>query len=359
VPDQKVTLRHTPDDTDFNLQWSLKSSTGVGDIRATEAWDITRGGKDVMGNEIVIAVVDGGVDIMHDDLTENIWSNREEIPDNGKDDDNNGYIDDINGWNAYNDTGKLPRDMHATHVAGIIGARGNNTKQISGVNQEIKIMSINGATGNTSTVLKAYNYVLTQKKIWLDSGGARGANVVATNSSFGVDNADCNSATYKPWNEIYELMGELGILSATATANNEVNVDTVGDVPTGCDSAALISVTSTNQLDKKEKRAGFGKRTIDLGAPGNEIMSTVPGQGINKLSGTSMATPHIAGAIGLMHSAANKAFNDYYRSSPKEASLALKHILLDNTDAIVDLKDKTVSGGRLNILKATQAISTF
>ncbi|MGE3973625.1 MAG: S8 family peptidase [Bdellovibrionales bacterium] len=360
VPDYEVSLRDMPNDPDFKLQWPLKNTvTPNADIKATEAWNYSKGGQDVSGSDIVVAVVDGGIDILHEDLRENIWVNKTEIAANGKDDDGNGYIDDVNGWNAFDDSGKLPRDAHATHVAGIVGARGNNQIQVCGVNHQVKIMSVVGASGKTSTVLKAYNYVLVQKKIWLESRGMKGANVVATNSSFGVDFADCKSNEYKPWNDIYNLMGNYGILSVAATINRNIDVDARGDVPTGCESESLIAVTNTDELDRLNTSSGYGIKSIDLGAPGTDVLSTVPGQSIMKMTGTSMATPYVAGAVALLHSAANRTFNDYYKSSPKEASLSLKKILLQNVDAIEALKDKSMSNGRLNLFKATQAISQF
>ncbi|NDC23914.1 MAG: hypothetical protein EBZ49_07270, partial [Proteobacteria bacterium] len=282
-PDHPVKLRQSPNDPELKSQWSINGISSRGDIEATKAWELGTGGKDTAGNEIVVAVVDGGTDISHKDLQKNIWVNKGEIPDNGIDDDKNGYIDDINGWNAIDDKGTLPTDkhdsgyMHGTHVAGIIGAEGNNNLQVSGINWNTKIMPVAGSSGETSVVARAYGYVLAQKKLWLESHGKKGANIVATNSSFGVDNADCSSPDYSVWNDLYTEMGNVGIVSVVATSNSDVDVDSVGDVPSACESPYIISVTNTDSNDDKyAEGAGYGAKHVHLGAPGTDILSTVP-----------------------------------------------------------------------------------
>ncbi len=356
--DHLVTKRALPNDTDFTKQWSLSNATSRADIRALEAWDISTGGADKKGNDIVVAVVDGGAEITHDDLKENIWVNAGEVQGNGIDDDNNGYIDDIHGWDAFEDDGDVSPDDHATHVSGIIGAKGNNGKMVSGINWNVKIMTVDGA-GATSVVLKAYGYVLKNKQLWLESNGQKGANVVATNSSFGVDYADCATGSYPAWNDMYNEMGKVGILSAAATANQNIDIDLKGDVPTGCDSPYIVSVTNTTSSDKRNSGAAFGKTTVDIGAPGTGIYSTVTNNSTRSMTGTSMATPHIAGSVALLHAAASKDFNDFYYANPGEAALTLKEVILNSVDPIADLTDKTVSGGRLNLSRAALTISNF
>lgn len=367
--DHEVSLRSdqstnevTPDDTDFSKQWSLKS-TEAADIRATVAWNLGQGGKTIAGDDIVVAVVDQGVDATHNSLKENIWVNTDEIPGNKIDDDNNGYVDDVNGWDAVIDQGKIAAETHATHVAGIIGARGNDASQIAGVNWTTKILSVRvlgyGDKSLTSTILDGYGYVIKQKKEWLATGGAQGANVVATNSSFGVDYAKCASGEYPAWNEIYNAMGEVGILSAAATANIGIDVDVRGDVPTTCESEFIVSVTNTMADGKKSNNAAWGLKHIDLGAPGTAILSTVPGQGLKSLSGTSMATPHVAGAIGFLHSVASNDFIALYKENPAQAALALKKMMLESVTPQADLSGKTVTGGRLNLATSGQLVSQF
>ena len=360
VPDAKVEQRQTiPDDTLFSSLWGMHNpgqggGTADADIDAPEAWDLGTGSRDH-----VIAIVDGGAQHAHTDLLANRWENDAEVNGTGGvDDDGNGYVDDKYGWNAYSNNGNIPSDSHGTHVAGIAGARGDNAKGVAGVNWDCEIMHVAGASGTTSTVLKAYTYVLTQRDLWVSSGGAKGANVVSCNSSFGIDFADCNTPTYKPWNDAYDLMGQSGILNAAATINGNYNVDVIGDVPTGCSSDWLIAVTNTDRNDNRAS-AGYGATTIDLGAPGTSVKSTVPNNSYADFSGTSMATPHVTGAVAFLHSVASPAFQSHWAAAPDQAALVLKGILLDSVDVIPSLNGKTVSDGRLNLHQAALAIQSW
>lgn len=362
--DHEVTMRETvPDDPDFSRQWALKSTGADADIRATFAWDLGQGGKTVDGDDVVVAVVDQGVDVSHPSLVENMWVNRGEIPGNNLDDDGNGYVDDVHGWDSVKDSGTVPAGSHGTHVAGIIGARGNDTQQIVGVNWDSKIMTVRalgwGSKNFTSQVIDAYTYVIKQKQAWLESNGQEGANVVATNSSFGVDRGDCSSGEYPAWNEMYDAMGEVGIISAAATINGDQNVDEIGDVPTACSSDFIVAVTNTDKTGKKYRSAGYGKTHIDLGAPGTAILSTVLNAKVGEKTGTSMATPHVAGAVGFLHSVASRDFRRLAKESPAEAALVIKSVLMETATPQEDLVGKTVTGGRLNLNDAAVAISTF
>jgi subtilisin family serine protease len=221
------------------------------------------------------------------------------------------------------------------------------------------MMLIGGSSGNFSVVAKAYGYAMAQKKLWLESNGEKGANVVVTNSSFGVDYGKCDTPTYSVWNDIYNEMGKLGILSAAATANISIDVDKEGDVPTGCNSPYIISVTNTDSTDKKFGQAAWGRTTVDLGAPGTAIFSTYSGDQYQNLTGTSMATPHIAGQVALMHAGASAIFADFYKKNPAQGALELKKILMSTVDPNPTLAGRTVSGGRMNLGRAVKAINTF
>ena len=362
-PNHYVELRATtPNDASFTSQWSLRNtgqSGGVAgaDIDATLAWDITTGGVTVAGDTIVVAVIDGGFQLNHPDLTQNIFRNRNEIAGNGIDDDNNGYIDDINGWDAYGNDGTIPSDQHGTHVSGTIGARGNNSIGVSGVSWNVKVMTIAGSSGTEATVVAAYAYAAKMRKLYNQTNGVKGAYVVATNSSFGVDLGD--PGDFPIWCAFYDSLGAVGVLSAGATANANYNVDTQGDIPTACASNFLISVTNTTRTDGKNNSCGFGATTIDLGSPGTDVYSTVTNSGYQNLTGTSMATPHVAGTIGLMYAAACPELIAASKATPGAVATQMKQYLLDGTDPIPSMANITVTGGRLNAYKALLNVQTY
>lgn len=349
-----VTQRDSfPDDPNLSSQWGMHNTGQTGgindaDIDAPEAWSISTGGLTALGDTIVVAVIDGGFELSHSDL--NFWKNYKDIPGNGIDDDGNGYIDDTYGWNAYDDNGNITTDSHGTHVAGIVGAKGNNAAGVTGVNWNVQVMPVMGSTGDEATAIKAYAYVLTQRKLYNQSNGDKGAFVVSSNASFGVDYGQ--PADFPLWCGIYDSLGAAGILNAGATANVNLNVDQQGDIPTACSSNYLVTVTNTTYNDVKSTNAGYGLTTIDLGAPGTNINSTVNGNSYQNKSGTSMATPHVAGAIGLMYAAACPDFIQGYKLNPATYALLMKNYLLNSTDPNSDLNGKTVSGGRLNLYKA-------
>ncbi len=351
-------LRATPNDPSFNSQWSMNQATDA-DVDAPEAWDVTPGGQDRGGDDIVAAVVDGGCLISHPDLATNLWNNPHETAANGIDDDNNGYIDDYYGWDCYNNDGTIPVSSHGTHVSGIVGARANNGAFVAGANWNVKLMIIAASSSNTAIVSTGYGYIIDQKRDWIETGGALGANVVVTNNSFGINYGDCTAGSYPIWNDLYDEMGSLGILSAAATANINVNVDAVGDVPTTCTSPYLIAVTNTTSIDKKNSGSAYGLLSIDLGAPGTAILSTTSDADTGYASGTSMASPLVAGAVALMHSAASADFYNLYSAHPDSGALVLKDLLLASVDVKDSLIPYTATGGRLNLFNSVQAISQF
>ena len=181
---------------------------------------------------------------------------------------------------------------------------------------------------------------------------------MSVNSSFGVDFADCTSGTYAPWNDMFNLMGQSGILSIAATMNNTSNVDALGDVPTGCSSDYLVTVTATNDDDRRTFSA-FGLTAIDLGAPGESIYSTVTSGGYGTLSGTSMATPQVTGAVALLHSVGGPGFAALRDADPAMAALEIKNALLGTVDVVPTLDGQTVSGGRMNLRAAADIIAAF
>lgn len=347
-----------PNDSQFNQQWQYVNTGQNGgtvdaDIDADLAWDITTGGLTALGDTIVVCIVDDGIDQGHSDFGDNMWLNHNEIPNNNIDDDNNGYIDDYLGWNADDGDDDIAGGFfgggHGTPVAGIVGAKGNNSNGVTGVNWNVKLMIVVGG-GNEAQAVEAYTYPWTMRRLYNQTGGAKGAYVVATNSSWGIDQGQPSQSPL--WCAMYDSMGVEGILSAGATANANFNIDVVGDLPTACPSDYLISVTNTNRNDVKLSQAGYGITTIDLGAPGQDTYTPQDGGGYGGFGGTSGATPHVAGAIGLLYSAPCNSLAILSHAAPGTAALAVKDYILNGVDANNSLNNITVTGGRLNVFGA-------
>ena len=348
--------RIEPNDPNLDDQWWHINDGGSGmadaDIDSDEAWEITTGGVTELGDTIVVCVVDDGGDLDHPDLIANNWINYNEIPNNNIDDDGNGYIDDYLGWNPEDDNDNVDGGDHGVEVAGMIGAVGNNGTGVVGVNWNVKIMNMTyGSIGsvsnpNEANVIEAYTYPLVMRRLYESSGGDKGAFVVATNSSWGLDNAD--PADGPLWCAFYDTLGTAGILSAGATANNNVDIDAVGDLPTACSSEFMISVTATNNADERTF-SGYGATTVDLGAPGEDVRTTSSGGNYTTTSGTSFATPATAGAIALMYSAPCASLAAIAHSDPQLAAEMVRDAIFDGVDPIAGLTGECVTGGRLNL----------
>jgi serine protease len=350
--DHKIEKRSTvPNDTLLSNQWSWDL------MQAFEAWSITTGGVTVQDDTIVIAIIDDGMDVKHEDFQGNVWVNRFEIPGDSIDNDSNGYIDDYWGWNTYREDDSIldPIELgrHGMPMAGIIGAVGNNTTGIAGLNWNIKLMIVVGGPAE-SNALKAFNYVLTQKKRYLETNGAGGAYVVATNGSWGVDRRFPQEAPL--WCAFYDTLGKYGIINMAATSNSNINVDLEGDLPTTCPSDYMIAVTNTTKLDQKYVFAGYGKENIDLGAPGHEsytTASTYDGSGrlYKSIGGTSAAAPHVTAIAGLLYAAACDSFITYSKEYPDSAAWLIRYLILNGTDSFEGLSQYVATSGRANAYK--------
>jgi len=346
-------FRDTPtNDPLFNNQWHHENkgdNDGIqgADIQSNQAWEISTGGLTAAGDTIVIAVIDRGFSLNHEDLKENLWINQAEIPDNGIDDDNNGYVDDYHGWNANGLNGNITSGgSHGTQVNGMVGAIGNNGVGVSGINWNVKIMQVLLSSINEVSVIEAYEYILTHRKLYNETDGTEGAFIVATNASWGIDFGRPEDAPI--WCSMYDTLGAYGILSVGATANRDLNIDVAGDLPTACPSPFLISVTSTDRTDLKVRLAGYGRNTIDLGAPGDRVFTTNTNNRYTFTGGTSFASPLVAGTIGLLYSAPCTAVSDLAKSDPAAAALFIKEHLLAGVDPNTSLANITRTGGRLN-----------
>ena len=337
----KIKLRETtPLDPEYGNQWHHEN------IASELAWDTTTGGLSAAGDEIVICVIEGG-NAQHIDLQDNAWSNTQEIADNGIDDDNNGYIDDVDGWNVNSEDDEgVFQGGHGTQVMGMIGAKGDNDLGVVGANWEVKIMSVAGENiFDEATLVEAYGYPLDMRNLYESSGGAQGAFVVATNASWGIDGGNPEESPI--WCGLYETLGEAGILNCGATANNNVDIDAVGDLPTACASDYIISVTATNDEDERTF-SGYGQTTIDLGAPGEDVWTTSGNNNYGATSGTSFASPLTAGVIGLLYSVPCPSLIDLAHANPQAGADIVRQALLDGVDPIDNLTSECVTGGRLN-----------
>lgn len=387
--DHPIEYRQEPSDYWFWKQWDMEI------IHAPQAWNVSTGGMTVDGDVIVSAIIDDGFYVDQEDLKDNIFRNEADfygdmnndgcpgvcgVDDDGdglidedrngfvpgqsqydqtyfEDDDENGYIDDYRGLNI--DTGKdsLDKRNHGTSVAGIIGAKGDNEIGVAGINWDIKMLPISGASFQ-SEVIEAYSYVLDFRKKYNKTDGAKGAFITSTNFSAGIDFA--NASDFPLWCAMYDSLGTHGILSVGATTNKNVDVDIEGDMPSTCGSPYLITVTNSNDKDEKVGNAGHGATHIDLAAPGNGSWTIDLGgdEDYGIFGGTSSATPHVTGAISLLMSMDCQEFLDLIKEDPTKI-IELKQIVLDNVDQNENLQINTLSGGRLNIFSATEALGIY
>ena len=337
----KVDLRQAPNDPLYGNQWQHQN------IDSESAWDITTGGKTAHDEDIVVCIIESADVMGHPDLQDNHWVNTGEIPNNGIDDDNNGYVDDYNGWNVGTNTDNIGTGDHGTAVAGMIGAKGDNGQGIAGANWDVKMMVVAGYANpfTQANIVEAYTYPMEHRILYNQTNGAEGSFVVSTNASWGVDGGD--PADYPIWCDFYDDLGEVGILNCGATTNQNENVDTFGDVPTGCASPFMVSVTATNINDEIDF-AGYGQNTINVAAPGSNIYTTASNGNYDYTSGTSFASPYTAGVIGLMYSIPCPNFMDLVKADPMGAAEIVREALYDGVDQNAHLMTRTTTGGRIN-----------
>lgn len=347
-----VEIRSTiPNDPQFNQQWHhFNDGSGGGtadaDIDTDEAWSITTGGTNALGHDIVVCILEG-VDFSHVDLIDNHWNNPHEIPGNGIDDDGNGYIDDITGWNVQTNDGAVAggSTSHGTNVAGMIGAKGDNNTGVVGANWNVKMFNVRGYNTNSeASVVSAYNYPLSLRKLYNDTQGEKGAFVVATNASWGIDGANPNN--YPIWCNFYDTLGLYGILNCGATTNSNLNVDTSGDMPTACSSPYMVGVGRSDRNDNFA--GGYGLNTIDFVAPGINVRTTANGNSYTTTTGTSFSSPLTAGVIALLYAIPCESFMNTVMSNPKLGADLVLNSLLTGVDQKPQLANFFITGGRIN-----------
>ena len=336
-----------PNDPQFSNLWGLHNTAQTvngtfgsndDDVDAPEAWDIATGGASV-----VVGVIDTGVDYNHPDLAANIWINSGEVPANGIDDDGNGFVDDIHGWDFANgDSNPLDDNGHGTHVAGTIAAVGNNGIGVVGASWNAKVMALKfldaSGNGNTADAVAALNYANVMR--------SRGVDIRLTNHSY------VGTGFSQTLKNAIDASGDAGMLVVAAAGNNTTDIDATPFYPAAYDSPNIISVAATDQRDARASFSNFGAISVDLGAPGVNIYSTVPTaasagdpSGYRFLDGTSMASPLVAGVASLAWSLA-----------PAAGYQTIKDAILGGVDTVQSLTGNTVTGGRLNAYKTLQRI---
>ncbi len=334
-------VQRFPNDPRFNELWGLHNTGQTGgkvdaDIDAPEAWSITTG-----SSSVVVGVIDTGVDYSHPDLAANVWTNPGEIPGNGLDDDGNGYVDDIHGYDfVSNDGDPMDDNGHGTHVSGTIAAVGDNGVGVTGINWDAQIMGLkfldSGGYGSTSNAIRAINYA-----IWMHD---HGVNIHLTSNSWGSYGYD------QALRDAIEDSGDAGMLFVAAAGNDGNNNDGNPFYPASYDLDNIIAVAATDANDMRVNVLGwwasnYGAASVDLGAPGLYILSTLPGNNYDWYSGTSMATPHVSGVAALAWSL-----------NPALTAAEVKADILGGVDPVADLAEITVTGGRLNAEKTLDLV---
>jgi subtilisin family serine protease len=319
-----------PNDPMFNDQWALNNNGQGGGkakahLDALKAWLKTQGSEDV-----VVAVLDTGVDYTHPDLVNNMWFRPDNIP--AYFDDEIGSVDDKNGFNADANSGDpMDQNGHGTHCAGIIGAEGNNKKGIAGINWKVEIMPLKflgrGGFGSTKNAIEAINYAIDRKKA--------GVNIRVINASWG------STQNSKALEDAIRAAGEQGILFIAAAGNDSTDNDKRPHYPSNYDLPNVISVAALDRNDTLASFSNYGVKTVHIAAPGKEILSTWLSDGFREASGTSMAAPQVVGVAALI-----------IANNPKIKVEALRKKLLNSVDKLDVLEGKVENAGRLNAAKA-------
>jgi subtilisin family serine protease len=307
---------------------------GLAMMAAENAWDLTTGSR-----EVIVAVIDTGINQAHPDLKANVWVNSGEIANNGRDDDVNGYVDDSYGVNAITRVGNGVDDNgHGSHVAGTIGASGDNAEGVVGLNWNVRVMGLkflsSSGSGSTANAIRAVEYVIDAKK--------RGHNVVAINASWG------SSAFSEALLQSIKKASAAGILFVASAGNSSRNTDTNPSYPAAFSAENIISVASIDRLGELSYFSNYGSKTVHIAAPGSSILSTVLTNRYAYLSGTSMASPHVTGLAALA-----------YAACPTLTMAQVKALILSNGVKSAALATKTSTGSIANAAGAVLAAASL
>jgi len=320
-PNFKLKASTTPNDPHLSKQWALLGSRGIG---APDAWNSVTD-----ATHVVVAVLDTGVDLNHPDLINNLWRNEGEIPGNGEDDDENGYIDDLHGINALSYAqGPSDDNGHGSHVAGTIAAEGNNGVGVSGVAWHAQIMALkflgaNGA-GSLAGAVEGINYVIEQK--------TRGVNIRVINASWG------GGGYSEILKNAIERASNEGIMVVVAAGNEGNDNDRNPSYPASYNLPNIISVAAIGERGELASFSNRGRASVHIAAPGVDIFSTITGGRYASFSGTSMAAPHVSGALSLLLA--------------KEPSVSIADIrtrVMESGRDLSSLTNATVSGRVLDL----------
>jgi thermitase len=327
-PELKEFSNYTPSDPKFTSLWGLKNTgrnepgrTSPGragaDINALRAWSITKGSKAVK-----VAIIDTGIDYTHPDLVDNMWTNEAEANGTaGVDDDGNGYIDDIHGYDFANGDGD-PKDghSHGTHCAGTIGAVHNNNEGVAGVMADVTLVAVkfltDAGSGTSENAIKSIDYAT---KVGVD---------IMSNSWGG-------GGFSQALKDAIQRASDAGIIFTAAAGNSRTDNDKKPHYPSNYEVDNVISVAAHTAQDDLASFSCFGRTTVDIAAPGHRILSTVKNGGYKAFSGTSMATPHISGLLGLLVS-----------QEGRMTHVEMRERLLATSVPVSAYRGKMVNGGR-------------
>jgi len=331
-PNYIVHATAVPNDTRYSELWGMNNTGQTGgtadvDIDAPEAWNLGTG-----SSSVVVGVIDTGVDYNHPDLSANMWTNPGEIPGNHVDDDGNGVVDDVYGYNAINPSSSpLDDNGHGSHCSGTIGGSGNNSRGVAGVNWNVKIMALkfldSSGSGSTNDAVEAIEYAVRMKQ--------RGVNIKVLSNSWGGGGYSQSLA------DAIQAAAGAGILFVAAAGNSSADNDVTPSYPASYDISNVVSVAAVDHNGNLATFSNYGATTVDLAAPGVNILSTTPNNSYSSFSGTSMATPHVSGVAALVAS-----------REPNLSVTDLKNRLINTTKPLSTLSGQMVAPGILDAYNA-------